>query len=178
MTPAPSLRTLTVAASWTNTFRGDGTYDAGLPSARQGHGLAIVGMRKSMIGFRDLTELVGATIQSVTLRLHANVWTDPAGGTAVVGFHTYLAKPSGSLTGLTSYTADVNRSGVWTGLGVGYVNLTGHAPQEWATGTKRGIYLGLAQGVSDLSDQISGAFAGALDPNSTLRPELTITYTI
>lgn len=176
VTAPPTLRTLTVAASWTNSYVGDGAYYA-TPNAWQGNTLQ-AGMRKSMIGFPDLTQLVGATIQSVTLRLHAKHWRNTTGGTAVVGFHTYLGGPTGPMTGLPSYTADVNRSGVWTGLGTGFVDLSANARQEWATGAKRGVYLGLAQGVVDAAFQISGYFAGANDPDPGLRPQLTITYVI
>lgn len=177
VTPAPTAQTLTVTGSWTNPYSGSGTEIGSVNHAWQGQTIAR-GMRKSMIGFPELTALAGATIQSVTLRLYAAGWVLPDGGAAVVGFHSYLAEPTGSLTTLTSYTADIDRTGVWTGLGFGFITLTGHAPQEWVTGAKRGIYLGLAQGVTDTSGGISGQFAGALDADTTIRPQLTFTYTV
>lgn len=176
MTPAPAARTLTVDGLWSNTYFANGNQDSGSTSLRQGFGVS--GDRKSMLGFRQLTELVGATVQSATLRLNAKAWKVPPAGVAAVGFHTKLTQPTESLVGMTGITADVFRAAAWSGLGAGFIDLTAYAPQEWATGAKRGIYLGVAQGVADASDALVGAFNGPLDSDPNVRPQLTITYTI
>lgn len=172
----PTQKTLSLVAAWSNPYKGDGTINTSYDVWQGQSASLLTGMRRSMIGFRELTELVGATIDSVTLRLNATGWAESSGGTAVVGFHSYLVKPTTSLSESPNFTADVDRSGVWTGLGVGYIDLTGRAPQEWATGAKRGIFLGLPLSGNDQSAEISGSFKGA--PASQLvRPQLTITYT-
>lgn len=176
VTPAPTTRTLTVDGSWSNAYKGDGTHLVTVTQLRQGS-VPITGDRKALLGFRELTELAGATIDSVTLQLNAQVWKLPSGGSAVLGFHNKLVQPSGTLVGMTGITADVLRA-PWSGLGAGFVDLTGYAPAEWASGVKRGIYLGVAQGTVDAADEIVGAFPGPADADTTVRPQLTITYTV
>lgn len=173
----PVASTLTVDGSWSNTYDGAGTHATGIVQLRQGK-KPVVGDRKSIVGFRELTELVGATVTSVVLRLNATFWESSPAGVAAVGFHNKLVQPTGTLVGVTGITADVFRSTVWAGLGAGFVDLTAYAPQEWATGVKRGVYLGVAQGTTDADDDLVGSFNGPLDANADLRPQLIITYTV
>ncbi len=167
----PTLQTLSTVANWTNAYNGSGALRPTQNNAWQGNSI-VYGMRKSMIGFPEMTVLTGKTIESVVLKLFAKSWTD-VGGTAVIGFHEYLTQPAGALG--TLYTANVLQQ-AWSDVGYGYVDLTAYAKQEWATGAKRGIYLGFAAGVEVLGNQNSGHFAGALEANATVRPELVVTY--
>jgi len=166
----PVARTLTVAASWVENYS-DGTLITDTTTAVQGQ-TPLQRMRRAKIGFPALTALTGATITGVQLRLNAVFWATLDGGTAAVGFHGD-ATPTGVQGDLTA--EDAFRVPDWPRATTRLLDLMPYAPQEWVSGVKSGIRLGGDVGTDSI---FYGRFSGPAEPDLSLRPELTFTYTV
>lgn len=165
---APSRQVYEGFASWSRTFKGDGSVRTDTTDLVQGYN-SFNGIQKAMVGWGDLTAMLsGATIESVQIYLYAYHWDANSGGTALIGTHGQLSLP-GSFSGTT------NRLPVsgWPKLGGRWVNLTDWAA-EFKSGAIRGITLGPP---GDTNLLYYGRFAGAADAaHPELRPKLQIVY--
>lgn len=154
-------------ASWTRTIRGDGTVRADTTDAVQGQapGDTFNGNQGAMIGFPDWSaDIVGATINRVTLFMYANHFYSDSGGPAWIGYHGYVSPVSVIDGAQNQTTASFPKVGpgeakdltAWAGL--------------IANGTIRGIILGRPPAGAENYGRFAGA--GTAHP-----PVLVINYT-
>lgn len=132
----------TFSATWSASYRANGTRWAEGDKCYQGYGDSFNGNQASLIGFDYATInalLAGATIKSASLQLHNWHTWNYSGGTAYVGSHPYAAMPASFPGGVLE-----RRWAVGTAKG-GWVSLDATAlANEIKAGTSCGIVLGHA----------------------------------
>lgn len=170
--PAPPTQTYTVtksvAASWSATYRADGSKRTDESDIYQGYNSSYQGNQKSLIYFNLGSIPAGATCVSATLYLYANHWYNNSGGTAVIGTHNKTSEPSSwSATGTNS---DRLRYAWNTKTGGRNISLGTTIGNEFLSGSTKGIMIG--PGAST-----SSTYYGYFEDAGSYKPTLTIKYT-
>lgn len=163
------------------TYSGSWFNDSTFPSAKisdndhlyQGRYSASGGTRYGKIGFNHSaiqSDLSGATINKIELRLSNMHSYSSSGLTARIGSHNNASEPTGS----TSLTGDFNRwTFSWSKNQTKWVTLPNAFGNQLRDNTMKGITIGR----TDAGTQGEyGYFRGA-SASASLRPQLKITYT-
>jgi hypothetical protein len=179
--PPPTVGTIvpytrTYYASWSRTYnnKGGNEYDSWYGTeAHQGqysggNERSLIGGFAAQDGGTPATDLVGATPTGASIRLTYFHWWSNAGGTAVIGTHSYASAPSSYST----QNPDRWESGGWPRGGTRTIDLGAGVCGEFQSGATRGIMLG--PGPSS-STQYYGKAYGA--GTGVYVPVLTLTYT-
>lgn len=168
--PPVTTYTKNYDATWYQTYKGTGSQKTDT-TANQGQYSSSDGNQRSLVGFDYATiqaDLSGATISSIKLTANAEHWYYNAGGTAVIGTHSYTSKPSTWADG--SVNQNRQQSSGWPKPGSRTVTLIAAIGTDFQSGAARGIAFGPGPS-TDLT--YYGKFTGS----GSGRPRLTITYT-
>lgn len=173
--PPVTTYTRSYAGNWSQTYNESGSQKSG-DTLDQGDFGDSAGNRRSLIGFpysSIMSDLSGATIQSIKLTLYAEHWYNNSGGTAVIGTHSYTAKPG------TWADASVNQNRTtvanWPKPGKKTVLLSNATfGADFKSGAAKGIALGPGNSTSLV---YYGKFSNTSASTTGNRPVLTIVYT-
>lgn len=131
------------AATWTGSYTGYGGRARSTTKCYQGQYDGDWGNQRSLIGFNAAAiqaDLVGATIIHCKITLYFEHWYYSAGGTAIIGTHSYTSEPSAWAD--ASVNQDRVQSSEWPKPGKRTVSLGTTIGGEFKTGTSKGIALG------------------------------------
>jgi hypothetical protein len=168
--PPVSNYTTDFFATWYQTYKETGAQKTDT-TANQGYYSSSDGNQRSLVGFDYAAiqaALSGATITSIKLTAYAEHWYLNAGGTAVIGTHSYTSKPSTWADG--SVNQNRQTSSGWPKPGSRTVTLAAAFGTDFQSGAARGIAFG--PGINETTTYY-GKFTGS----GASRPKLTITYT-
>jgi hypothetical protein len=128
---------------------------------------------KTLLGFPPTmpTALSGATVADARLTMYANGWRE-SNGTAVIGYHNHVDKPSTWTAGGHTVVADVQRKDDWPKIGAVTVLLNSTFKTALAAGNALGIAVGPAP---SLANVYAGRFDS--DTSGTHPATLRIVYT-
>lgn len=169
-TPPPQTYTKTYLANWSGSYQSDGD-NRNISECYQGYYSGTNGNQYSLIGLPYATiqsDLSGATINKVEVYLNNNHWYQNAGGTAVIGTHTYSSEPS--TASLANVNEDINRSSFTYGQAK-WVTVSNSIGTALKNNTAKGIALGPGPSTSTA---YYGYFAGN---GQSGEPRVRITYT-
>ena len=136
----------------------------------QGEYSSTHGNQRSLIGFDDdeiRSDLAGATITKVELRLDNTHFYNNSGGTAVIGTHDYGSAP-GSWSG--SRVQESRETESWAKGALKWVTLSNSFGTDFQDGSATGIALGPGDS-SSLT-----YYSYWVGQNGTNKPQLRITY--
>lgn len=163
--------TKTYTSTWTRSYQGDGSLRISNGDIYQGYYSSTNGNQRSLIGFDDdqiRSDLSGATITKVEVRLDNTHFYNNSGGTAVLGTHDYGSAPS-SWSGSRVNESRQNFS--WAKGALKWVTVS----NSFGTDLKSGAATGIALGPGDSTSlTYYGYFVGQ---NGTYKPQVRITYT-
>ncbi|MDO4792501.1 MAG: hypothetical protein Q3999_08475, partial [Buchananella hordeovulneris] len=136
VTPAKKRHVREYTGTWGASYAlGGSSAPAMDPKAVQGYGGGP--QRMGMLGFQSMTgDLAGADIEKIEIYIYFPHWWYAAGGTAGIGFHGQLYKPSQ----WSGTHASVVREGVPKPGGV-WVTLPSWTHDHWKNGSYRGLTL-------------------------------------
>jgi hypothetical protein len=163
--------TKTYTSTWTRSYQGDGSLRISNGDIYQGYYSSTNGNQRSLIGFDDDTirsNLSGATITKVEIRLDNTHFYNNSGGTAVLGTHDYGSAPS-SWSGSRVNESRQNFS--WAKGALKWVTVSNSFGNDFKSGAATGIALGPGDSTSLT---YYGYFVGQ---NGTYKPQIRITYT-
>lgn len=163
--------TKTYTSTWTRSYQGDGSLRISNGDIYQGQYSGTNGNQRSLIGFDDDTirsDLSGATITKVEIRLDNTHFYNNSGGTAVLGLHDYGSAPS---TWSDSRVQQSVENESWAKGALKWVTVSNFFGTEFQSGDATGIALGPGDSTSLT---YYGYFVGQ---NGTNKPQLRITYT-
>lgn len=161
------------AATWSSSYKESGSQATGFGSTMvQGDSGTdeIIGDAAALCGFdykQIMKDLNGATIKGCYITLYASHWYWNDGGTARVGTHKYVGKPS--TWDATQVTTSRVVSTNWPKPGKRKVNLGSSIGIEFQLGTSKGISLGPTTGTKTEYGKFNGA-------GQAQAPVLTIVY--
>ena len=167
----PQQRTKTYTSTWTRSYQGDGSLRISNGDMYQGYYSGTNGNQRSLIGFNDdqiRSDLSGATINKVEVRLDNQHFYYNSGGVACIGTHNYGGAPS---TWSGSRVDEIRQTFNWAKGAVKWVTVSNTFGTDLRDGTATGLALG--PGVNT-SLTYYGFFAGQ---NGTYKPQIRITYT-
>lgn len=162
--------TKTYTSQWTRSYQGDGSLRISNGDMYQGQYSGTNGNQRSLIGFDDSqirSDLSGATITKVELRLDNTHFYNNSGGTAVIGTHDYGSAPAS----WSGSRVDENReTESWAKGALKWVTLANSFGNDLKSGAATGIALGPG---NSTSLTYYGYFVGQ---NGSNKPQLRITY--
>lgn len=169
-TPPVQQYIKTYSAQWSESFQSDGD-DRNVSECYQGFFSSTNGNQYSLIGLPYTTiqsDLASSTISKVEIYLNNNHWYQNAGGTAVVGTHTYATEPTSA--SLANVDEDLDRESFSYGQAK-WFTVTNTIGTKLRDNTAKGIALGPGP---TTSSTYYGYFAGN---GQTGEPKIRITYT-
>lgn len=168
----PVTRTVQYGISASRSWKGSSVSD---DNGYLRHGV-YSSTQRSMLAFHSqmLSDMPGATISRVRVRLKAEHWYNNNGGATNVGAHSYTTLPSG-FSRLTTYTQTIP---TWTSkTGVQWFDL----PSSWFAGingsSPNGVIRGLTFGDGDSGISNYGYFNGDPSSAASVRPIIEVTFT-
>ena len=133
--------TKTYNCSWSQSYDGSNN-QMGTSEIRQGPS-SYHGQMKAAIGFpaRAQSDLAGASISKIELKLYVSHWYYSRGGTATIGLHTSSSVPGSfpSSSMVTSRKWSVKTGALW-------VTIPSSAYSQWSSGSAKGFTVGVGAG--------------------------------